>query len=151
MRVSLAESDANRNLSDHSSGGDDIISAVMDSFEAVLAQVRASAPKPKQPSREAQSDNLLHATLLDIEKAIHSLEPARIASLHPDRQWEAVDKAAEEVAMSAKVLQAFDDGAEEKTFVVQQLRTLENLVGRLRQDLPPDKRPYYYDCGTSLR
>jgi hypothetical protein len=50
MNVFLAESDANPIISDHSSGSDNIISAVTDSFEAVLAQARAS-PDPDQNSR----------------------------------------------------------------------------------------------------
>ena len=151
MRVALAESDANPALSDRSLGGEDLFSAVIESFDAVLAQARASRDKPKRPTRQEQSDDLLRAILLDIEKAIRSLDPARIASLHLDLQWKAVDTAAEELAMSAKALQAFDDGAEEKTFVVRQLRILENSVSQLREDLPPDTRPYYYNCGMRFR
>jgi hypothetical protein len=151
MNVSLAESDANPIISDHSSGGNDIISAVTDSFEAVLAQARASRPRPKQPSRMEQSDGLLRSILQDIEKAIVALDLSRIASLPLDSKWEAVDKAAEELETSANALQVFGEETEEKSFVVQRLRILENLVGRLRQELPPDKRPYYYDCGMSLR
>lgn len=67
-----------------------------------------------------------------------------IASLDQDLQWKAVDTAAEELAISAKALQAFDDEAEEKTI-------LENSVSRLREDLPSDTRHYYYNCGMSLR
>jgi len=65
-------------------------------------------------------------------------------------QWEALDAAAKELAKSAEALQDFDDGTEEKNFVVKQLRILENLVVQRREKLPPDTRPYYYDCGTSF-
>ncbi|KAJ7113437.1 hypothetical protein C8R44DRAFT_741039 [Mycena epipterygia] len=146
MRISLADSDTDPTLSDRPSGGADILSAVMDSFDAVLSQARASRPKPKQATRNEQSDDLLRAILRDIEAAIRPLDPARIASLNLDLQWQAVDTAAEELAISAKALQAFDEETEEKAFVVRQLRILENSVGRLREDLPSDTRPYYYDC-----
>ncbi|KAJ7080140.1 hypothetical protein C8R44DRAFT_895523 [Mycena epipterygia] len=146
MRISLADSDTDPTLSDRPSGGADILSAVMDSFDAVLSQARASRPKPKQATRNEQSDDLLRAILRDIEAAIRPLDPAHIASLNLDLQWQAVDTAAEELAISAKALQAFDEETEEKAFVVRQLRILENSVGRLREDLPSDTRPYYYDC-----
>ncbi|KAF8144997.1 WD40-repeat-containing domain protein [Mycena galopus ATCC 62051] len=146
MHLSLAD-DMDPALSQPSS--DNILSAVMDAFEAVLTQSRASKPTPKQPTREEQSDELLRVILWDIEKTTRSLDPARIA-LHLDPR-KAVGTAAEELAMYAKALQAFADGAEEKIFVVNQLRVLENLVDRLREDLPPDTSPYYYNCGRSLR
>ncbi|KAJ7896168.1 hypothetical protein B0H13DRAFT_1885255 [Mycena leptocephala] len=146
MNVSLAESDANPIISDHSSGSNNIFLAVTDSFEAVLAQARASRPRPKQPSRMEQSDGLLQSILQDIEKAIVALDLSCITSLPLDSKWEAVDKAAEELETSANALQVFSEEMEEKSFVVQQLHILENLVGRLRQELPPHKRPYYYNC-----
>ncbi|KAF8145074.1 WD40-repeat-containing domain protein [Mycena galopus ATCC 62051] len=146
MHLSLAD-DMDPALSEPS--GDNILSAVMDAFEAVLTQSHATKPTPKQPTREEQSDELLRVILRDIEKTTRSLDPARIA-LHLDPR-KAVDTAAEELAMYAKALQAFADGAEEKIFVVNQLRVLENLVDRLREDLPPDTSPYYYNCGRSLR
>jgi hypothetical protein len=66
-----------------------------------------------------QSDSLLLGIWQDIEKAIVTLDLSRIASLPLDSQWEAVDKAAEELEASAKALQAFGEETEEKSFVVQ--------------------------------
>lgn len=122
----------------------------MDSFKGILEQARASRPKAKQPTRAEQSDQLLQAILGDIQETIHSLSPACIASLSPDLRWKAVDTAAERLASSATALHAFDDEAEEKKFVVQHLRILEASVNRLRKDLPPDTRPYFYDCGMTI-
>ncbi|KAJ7115749.1 hypothetical protein C8R44DRAFT_880168 [Mycena epipterygia] len=131
MRISLADSDTDPTLSDRPSGGADILSAVMDSFDAVLSQARASRPKPKQATRNEQSDDLLRAILRDIEAAIRPLDPARIASLNLDLQWQAVDTAAEELAISAKALQAFDEETEEKAFVTQDpTTTIANTLKR---------------------
>ncbi|KAJ7077628.1 hypothetical protein C8R44DRAFT_896226 [Mycena epipterygia] len=107
MRISLADSDTDPTLSDRPSGGADIL------WRARL-QTQTQAGHWNE-----QSDDLLRAILRDIEAAIRPLDPARIASLNLDLQWQAVDTAAEELAISAKALQAFDEETEEKAFVTQ--------------------------------
>src|ERR1700753_3346800 len=150
LQISLESSDANPAFPARSPGGDEILSAAMASFNKILTKVRYLRATPKRPNLQLQSDELLQSILQKIEEVTRSHDLERIGSLHLDMQWNALDTASQHLANFTKALRKFDDGTEEKNFVVKELDILEKKIVERREKLPPDSRPYYYDCGTSL-
>jgi hypothetical protein len=123
-------------------GGVELAGEALKSLAAVISE---RTTRPKQPTRQQQSDALLTDILKGVEVAITSFQ-----SLQQDveLQQKTANEASSEVTLATESLKPFKDSPE-KLLVVQRLSELERLVEDLRATLPEDTGPLFYDSGKN--
>ncbi|KAF7328142.1 Glycoside hydrolase family 92 protein [Mycena venus] len=124
-----------------------IIAEAEKSVMAVLSEVLNASMK--QPTRQAQSDQLLDFLSSKIQTTIASLQSANRTSEETDSLWEKVDHATRELEVVVDSLKPLKDSPE-KARVVDEMRQLEYELKEFTATLPKDKRPLYYDSAYAL-
>ncbi|KAJ7090558.1 hypothetical protein C8R44DRAFT_746677, partial [Mycena epipterygia] len=112
------------------------------SVRALLSEALTDCPK--QPTRQAQSNEVLANLSSKIQTAIASLQSANRALEDTNSLWEKVDHAKHELATVASSLKRFKD-APEKASIVDGMRKLESELKEFTATLPKDTRPLFYD------
>ncbi|KAF7342082.1 hypothetical protein MVEN_01795500 [Mycena venus] len=124
-----------------------VIAEAEKSVMAVLSEVLNASTK--QPTRQAQSDQLLDFLSSKIQTTIASLQSANRASEETDSLWEKVDHATRELEVVVDSLKPLKDSPE-KARVADEMRQLEYELKEFTATLPKDKRPLYYDSAYAL-
>ncbi|KAJ7089605.1 hypothetical protein C8R44DRAFT_731323 [Mycena epipterygia] len=117
------------------------------SVRALLSEALTDCPK--QPTRQAQSNEVLANLSSKIQTAIASLQSANRALEDTNSLWEKVDHAKHELATVASSLKRFKD-APEKASIVDGMRKLESELKEFTATLPKDTRPLFYDSAYAL-
>lgn len=118
------------------------------SVMAVLSE--ALNDRTKQPTRQAQSNEVLEILSSKIQTAIASLQSANRALEETDSLWEKVDHAKRELATIASSLKPLKDSPE-KAIIVDGMRKLESELKEFTDTLAKDTRPLFYDSGKDIR
>jgi predicted nucleic acid-binding Zn-ribbon protein len=147
-RLALSEPGLSGTPTPNSSQAPDARTVLAETENSMRAVLSEAVKGYKQPTRQAQSTQLLESLSSRIQTAIASLQSAS-APEEIDALWEKADHAKRELAIVANSLKPLKESPERDS-VVNEMRKLECDLNEFITTLPKDRRPLYYDSGKDI-